>query len=71
MSRRNLLLVGIARRDGRANDQADWRELGQSCGYTGHRDLAGFFGGRAPSMVRLPDGSRVLTEAGWARVRSI
>ena len=71
MSRRNLLLLALIKLGGLVPDQAAWRALGQSCGYTGHRDLAGFFGGRIPSMVRLSDGSRVLTEAGWARALSI
>lgn len=54
---------------GRAPDQATWRRIGQAAGYTGDSDLAGFFGGRLPSMLLNPDGSRSLTPAGWGRAR--
>jgi hypothetical protein len=50
------------------DDREHWRRLGQAAGYTGHRDLAGFFGGRVPSMVRT-GGRRELTAAGWNRAR--
>jgi hypothetical protein len=50
------------------DDRDRWRQLGRAAGYSGHRDLAGFFGGRRPSMVRV-DGRRELTEAGWERAR--
>lgn len=71
MPRKHLLLLALIKLNGPVPSRAEWRELGQSCGYSGYRDLAGFFGGRSPSMVRLPDGSRILTEAGWARALSI
>jgi hypothetical protein len=67
MSRKKCLYDELGRRRGRVADQAEWRELGHMCGYTAHRDLAGFFGGRRPSMVRRPDGSRELTADGWRR----
>jgi hypothetical protein len=56
--------------DGAVSGHDQWLALGQESGYTGDSDLAGFFGGRAPSMVRLPDDRRVLTEAGWRRARA-
>lgn len=52
-------------------DQATWRAIGQLCGYTVRSDLAGFFGGREPSMVRLADGTRVLTAAGRGRAAGL
>ena len=58
----------IARPRG-AEDEAAWSALGRRCGYTGRGDLAGFYGGRSPSMVRLPDGRRILTDAGHDRAR--
>ena len=67
MSRKQRLYDALRRRGGRVRDQSEWRELGQSCGYSAHRDLAGFFGGRRPSLVRLADGSRELTRDGWRR----
>jgi hypothetical protein len=50
------------------DDQDQWLHLGRAAGYTGHHDLAGFYGGRVPSMVRA-DGKRQLTAAGWERAR--
>jgi hypothetical protein len=67
MSRKQCLYNELRRRGGRVADQAEWRLLGRSCGYNAYRDLAGFFGGRRPSMVRLSDGSRRLTPDGWRR----
>jgi hypothetical protein len=49
----------------------DWLATGQAAGYTGHRDLAGFFGGSEPSMVCLSDGRRRLTPAGRRRARRL
>ena len=49
-----------------ADDRRLWRELGRRAGYSGRSDLAGFFGGREPSMVRA-GGRRALTAAGWRR----
>jgi hypothetical protein len=49
----------------------DWLAAGQTAGYTGHRDLAGFFGGPVPSMVGLPDGRRRITPAGRRRARRL
>lgn len=51
---------------GRVSEQG-WRRIFMLAGYTGDSDAAGFFGGRYPSMRLLPDGSRELTEHGWAR----
>lgn len=51
---------------GRVPEQ-EWRRIFILAGYTGDSDAAGFFGGRYPSMRLLPDGSRELTEHGWAR----
>jgi hypothetical protein len=67
MSRKQILYRELARRDGRVANQAEWRELGQSCGYSAHRDLAGCFGGRRPSLVRFADRSREFTPDGWRR----
>jgi len=67
MSCRRCLYDELRRRGGRVADQAEWRELGRRCGYAAHRDRAGFYGGRRPSMVRLADGSRELTADGWRR----
>ena len=67
MSRKQYLYDELRKRGGRVADQAEWRELGQNCGYSAHRDLAGFFGGHRPSMVLMPDGSRTLTGDGWRR----
>lgn len=49
----------------------DWLACGQAAGYSGHRNLAGFFGGREPSMVQLPDGRRRITAAGRRRARQL
>jgi hypothetical protein len=59
-----LIAVGGSMPD----DQDQWRQLGQAAGYSGHHDLAGFYGGRVPSMVRA-GGRRELTSAGWERSR--
>lgn len=67
MSRKQRLYDELRSRGGRVADQTEWRQLGQQCGYTAHRALAGFYGGRRPSMVLMPDGSRRLTEDGWRR----
>ena len=48
------------------DDKASWSAIGRRAGYSGHRDLAGFYGGRYPSMRRR-GGRRELTEHGWAR----
>jgi hypothetical protein len=71
MTRKQRLYEALRRRGGIVADQAEWRSLGRACGYTAYRDLAGFFGGRNPSMVRQPDGSRELTAAGWLRARRV
>jgi hypothetical protein len=65
--RKAALYCALLELDGVVPDQAAWRELGHACGYTAYGDLAGFFGGRVPSMVRMSDGSRVLTPAGRMR----
>lgn len=70
MSRKQRLYTELRRRGGQVPDQAVWRQLGQYCGYHGHRDLAGFYGGRRPSMALMPDGSRRLTDDGWNRAGS-
>jgi hypothetical protein len=51
---------------GRVSEQ-EWRRIFMLAGYTGDSDAAKFFGGRFPSMRLLSDGSRELTEHGWAR----
>ncbi|MEA2361295.1 MAG: hypothetical protein QOD71_440 [Thermoleophilaceae bacterium] len=69
MLRKTHLYAALAAAGGAVPDGAAWLALGQAAGYSGHRDLAGFFGGRRPSMTRLRDGSRVLTADGWSRAR--
>jgi hypothetical protein len=71
MDRKKRMYEELRRRRGRVTGQAEWRELGQVCGYSARWALAGFFGGRRPSMVRLPGGSRVLTADGWRRASCI
>jgi hypothetical protein len=71
MSRKSRLYEEVVRRRGCIRGQADWKEVGQTSGYPLGRALAGFFGGRRPSMIRLPDGSRVLTADGWRRAKRI
>ena len=67
MSRKRKLYRAIVALNGRVPGQAEWRAIGWACGYTAWHDLAGFFGGRRPSMVLLADGSRELTSDGWSR----
>ncbi len=67
MDRKQSLYEALCRHGGRVGSRAEWRALGQRCGYTAYRDLAGFYGGRRPSMVRLADDSRQLTPDGWRR----
>ena len=67
MTRKQALYDELRRRGGKVADQAEWRQLGQDCGYRAYRDIAGFYGGRRPSMTRMPDGSRRLTDDGWSR----
>lgn len=69
MTRKEHVYAALAAAGGALPDGASWLRLGQAAGYSGHRDLAGFFGGRRPSMVRLPDGRRVVTPDGWGRAR--
>jgi hypothetical protein len=64
---KDAVLAEMRRRGGRVADQAEWREVFTLGGYTGDSDAAGFFGGTHPSMRQNPDGSRELTEHGWAR----
>jgi hypothetical protein len=71
MPRKKRMYDELRRRGGRVADQDEWRELGRACGCSARRTLAGFFGGRKPSMVHLADGSRVLTSDGWLRANSI
>jgi len=71
MDRKTLYYRGVIAHGGRLPDQATHRALGQACGYTAHRDLAGFHGGREPSMVLMADGSRQLTAAGYRRARAL
>ncbi len=66
MDRKQVLYSLIVALGGVVPDQATWRELGQRAGYTARSDLAGFFGGRYPSMRCVGD-RRELTPAGWAR----
>ncbi len=67
MKRKQQVYDAVKALLGLVPDQATWRRIGQAAGYTADSDLAGFFGGRLPSMVLNPDGSRSLTPAGWAR----
>jgi hypothetical protein len=67
VSRKQRVYSALIARNGELPGQADWREVGQGAGYTALRDLAGFYGGRRPSMVCLPDGRRQLTADGWRR----
>ena len=69
MSRKQMLYRVLVALGGHVPTQTEWRTLGQLCGYSAHRDLAGFFGGPHPSMMCFADGSRELTSAGWARAR--
>lgn len=71
MARKIELYSAVIQLGGRVANQAAWRAIGQRCGYTARRDLAGFFGGREPSMVRRTDGSRVITAAGCRRARAL
>lgn len=64
---KDAVLAEMRRRGGRVADQAEWREVFTLGRYTGDSDAAGFFGGTHPSMRQNPDGSRELTEYGWAR----
>jgi hypothetical protein len=68
VSRKQMLYSELVARGGEVSGRAEWRALGQRCGYSAYRDLAGYFGGRRPSM-RLPDGRRQLTRDGWHRAR--
>ena len=67
MSRKKQLYALALAAGGAFPDAVAWLAAGQTAGYTGHGDLAGFFGGRKPSMVRLPDGRRALTADGRRR----
>jgi hypothetical protein len=67
MTRKEHVYAALAAAGGALPDGASWLRLGQA-GYSSHRDLAGFWG-RRPSMVRLPDGRRVVTPDGWGRAR--
>jgi len=64
MDRKKIPYGLVVALGGMVSDQGTWRAVGQSAGYSGPRDLAGFFGGRIPSMVLNGDGSRTLTPAG-------
>lgn len=67
MDRKESLYALIVSHGGRLPDDVDiWRALGGAAGYSGRSDLAGFFGGREPSMVRS-GGQRILTPACWQR----
>lgn len=66
MGRKQLLYQVLVAIDGVVPDQATWRELGQRAGYTARSDLAGFFGGRYPSLQCIGD-RRELTADGWRR----
>ncbi len=69
MNRKELLYTLIVNHGGRLpDDVATWRSLGRAAGYSGRSDLAGFFGGREPSMARIA-GKRVLTAAGRRRAK--
>ena len=64
---KSIVYVEMKKRPaGRVSEQ-EWRRIFVLARYTGDSDAAGFFGGRYPSMRLLPDGSRELTEYGWAR----
>jgi hypothetical protein len=69
-SRKKLLYQRMLAAGGAVETQAEWRALGQSVGYTARSDLAGFFGGRVPSVVREGD-RRVLTQAGRQRALAL
>lgn len=64
---KHIVYVEMKKRPAARVAEPEWREIFVLAGYTGHSDAAGFFGGRYPSMRRLPGGSRELTEHGWAR----
>jgi hypothetical protein len=67
MDRKAELYRILVARGGRIPDDGGlWRALGQAAGYSGQSDLAGFFGGARPSMVRIA-GERMLTAEGWTR----
>lgn len=70
MKAKHTVYAAMKALGGTVPDQATWRCLGQAAGYSAHRDLAGFYGGRVPSMVCHLDGSRSLTATGWARASS-
>src|ERR1700759_2589014 len=68
-ARRQIVYLALIAAGGSfPDDREQWGQLGQAAGYPGHRDLAGFFGGRVPSMVRA-GGRRELTAAGRQRAR--
>ncbi|HSS32319.1 MAG TPA: hypothetical protein VLL27_03465 [Solirubrobacterales bacterium] len=68
--RKQILYALLLARGGRlADDEREWRELGRQAGYSGRSDLAGFYGGRIPSMIRA-GGERRLTAAGWRRAQA-
>jgi hypothetical protein len=69
MYRKECLYDALVLLGGRVGSQGEWRSLVQRCGYSARSDAAGFFGGRRPSLVCLPDGSRVLTKDGWRRAK--
>jgi hypothetical protein len=68
-ARKEVVYLALLAAGGSIPDDRDqWRQIGQAAGYSGHRDLAGFFGGRVPSMVRTGN-RRALTPAGRDRAR--
>lgn len=64
---KSVVYVEMKKRTAGRVAEPEWREIFVLAGYTGDSDAAGFFGGRYPSMRRLPDGSRELTDHGWTR----
>lgn len=70
MYRKIKLYKLIVAAGGVIESQAAWRALGQAAGYTARSDLAGFYGGRWPSVVRDGD-RRVLTPVGRSRARRL
>lgn len=66
LDRKRRLYQLVVAAGGGVPDQASWRELGQRAGYSARSDLAGFFGGRYPSMRQIGD-RRELTADGWRR----
>lgn len=71
MQRKKKVYAAMVAAGGKIADERPlWRALGRRAGYSGRSDLAGFYGGRYPSM-RREGAARVLTEHGWRRARAL